>query len=134
MKFRLRKLNGERVDADADIAGEELVDRERLLGSLFRKYASQGEASVEELHEIERNVYERGYVLLWSAVLEDCIAFYNLEGDLEHVPPGFVSYSIEELWHLFGNEEDILSRNVLRRIHEAKKTGAEVTGVKEDQS
>ena len=86
------------------------------------------------MEAIERSVFERGYVLFWSSILEDCIAFYHLERDLRHIPQGFVPHSVQELWYLFGEKETFLSRKVLRRIHEAKKTGAVITGVKEDQS
>lgn len=97
MKFRLKKLNGECVDAAADNAGEELVNRDRNLSSFFRKYASRGEAGNKELHEIEWDVRSSGYVLLWSDVVEDFIAFYSDRRHLREIPPDFVPYSIEEL-------------------------------------
>ena len=86
-----------------------------------------------ELDEIERVVAQDGYVLLWSAVLEDLIAFYKSQGDRLRIPPGFVAYSTEELWRLFGDEDYDISREALLRIHEAKKTGAEIIDVREDQ-
>ena len=133
MKFKLKRLHGECVDVAADITGEELVGGEQHLSSFFRKYESGGGTGSKELHEIESTVYEKGYILLWSSVLKDCIAFYNMESDLVQVPSGFVAYNTEELWHLFGDEDYRISPNVLRRIHEAKKTGAVIIDVREDQ-
>ena len=75
-------------------------------------------ATDEELDEIEASVYQDGYVLLWSNVLEDFIAFYKTEADRAKIPPGFVAYSDQELRDLFGESKATCS---LRIIHEAKK-------------
>ena len=74
-----------------------------------------------ELAEMEWRVCEEGYVLLWSEVLADFIAFYRDEDGREQIPPGFVPYSLEELNRLFGH--DAPSSHSLRLIHEAKKCG-----------
>ncbi|MCH8064118.1 MAG: hypothetical protein IH861_16640 [Chloroflexi bacterium] len=134
MKFKLKKLNGKCVDAVEDIAGEELINKERCHSSFFRKHASRDEASSKELLEVEYSVMSSGYALFWSDVVEDFIAFYGDEKYLAHIPPGFVPYSVQELWHLFGKEEDFLSNEAFRLIHKAKKTGAIITGANDDQT
>jgi hypothetical protein len=68
----------------------------------------------------------KGYVLLWSEVLEDMVAFYKTEADREKIPPGFVPYSDQELRELFGEGKATLSARTLRLIHEAKKRKTEV--------
>ena len=102
--------------------------------SLIVENSTVDEVTQIEFQEIERAVFEKGYVLLWSYVLDDCIAFYNPERDLVNIPPAFVAYSTVELWHLFGDEEYSPSRGDLLRIHEAKKTGAEIIDLREDQA
>ena len=93
---------------------------------------NQATGRYEELKDIERLVRNKGYVLLSSTVLNDLVTFYRSAEDLAQIPPGFVPYSVAELWHLFGNEGKDLSGNALRLIHEAKKVGAIVTDVKDD--
>ena len=77
----------------------------------------------QELREIAARVHKEGFVLLWSHVLKDFAAFYNTEADREKIPLGFVPYSKDELWGLFGEEKKYPSRQTLRLIHEAKKLG-----------
>lgn len=94
----------------------------------------QYEAGLDELQEVERRVQNDGYVLLWSTALEDFLAFHDSTQDLQQIPPGFVPYSIQELWKLFGNGNDYMSATALRRIHAAKRSGANVVDAREDHS
>ena len=43
-----------------------------------------------ELTELQADVETKGYVLLWSNVLNDSVAFYRAEEDLHKIPAGFV--------------------------------------------
>ena len=76
----------------------------------------------KELEEIAARVEFDGYVLLWSTVLCDLIAFYRNNESKHSIPPGFIPYSVAELRELFDKGE--CSENRLRLIHEAKKQGA----------
>lgn len=80
-----------------------------------------------ELDDIVRHVREDGYVLLWSNVLEDSVAFIHDDFDPVHLPHGFVPYTLSELSKLFS--DDSLSADSLRLIHVAKKHGGKVTDV-----
>jgi len=75
--------------------------------------------SDEELVEIEEQVQANGYVLLWSTVLRDMVAFCREDKDRRSVPVGFVIYTVDELATLFGNHAR--SPRSLRLIHAAKK-------------
>jgi hypothetical protein len=86
----------------------------------------------EELTDLGRRVEEEGYVLLWSEVLKDLVAFYHSETDRAKIPPFFVPYSDAELLKLFAPLQEDISLNTLRMIHAAKKTGARITGVEPD--
>ena len=81
-----------------------------------------------ELPEIERRANEAGYVLCWSDVLEDFIAFHREDVNPATIPPGFVAYSLTELTHLFQEDGEPLSVNALRLVHLPKKYGARVNG------
>ena len=78
----------------------------------------------EELRELVRRVEEDGYVLLWCEVLEDYVVYHRNDVDLATIPPSFVPYSEDELYHLFGADEEQPSPDALRLIHAAKKKGA----------
>ena len=81
-----------------------------------------------ELSDIIRLVRERGYVLLWSNVLEDAVAFIQNDFDPTGLPTGFTAYTVDELSLLFADTS--LSGDSLRLIHVAKKRGATVTDVR----
>ena len=81
----------------------------------------------EELDDIVRHVRDYGYVLLWSNVLEDSVAFIRDDFDPARLPNGFVPYTLSELSKLFS--DDSLSADSLRLIHVAKKHGGKVTDV-----
>ncbi len=80
-----------------------------------------------ELSDIIRLVRERGYVLLWSNVLEDAVAFIQNDFDPTGLPPGFTAYTVDELSLLFADTS--LSGDSLRLIHVAKKRGGTITDV-----
>ena len=112
--------------------------KQAIMALLLRKhgyrqvYPGDGLPGDQELAEIERRVEEEGYVLLWSTVLEDLVAFYKTEADRKRIPPGFVPYSVAEMDELFGEGEEAPSTSALRLIHEAKKCGAHVKESVED--
>jgi hypothetical protein len=93
----------------------------------YRLKYPDAQATSEELEEIAARVRGEGYVLLWSTVLQDLIAFYGDEEARSKIPPGFVPYSEAELEELFGDGRLPLPTSTLRLIHEAKKHGGRVT-------
>ena len=86
----------------------------------------------DEMTELVRRVEEEGYVLLWSNVLEDLVAFHRDDVDPATIPAGFVPYSEEELCYLFPEDEHAMSENALRLIHKAKTLGARISGRREE--
>ena len=86
----------------------------------------------DELKELVRKVEEEGYVLLWSNVLEDLVAFHRDDVDPATIPAGFIPYSEEELCYLFPEDEHPTSENALRLIHKAKTMGARISGTKKE--
>ena len=90
------------------------------------KHPSHDNLCDAELTGLEAQVKAQGYVLLWSNVLNDSVAFYRAEKDRQKIPPGFVPYSLQEIQILFSEDEDEFSVNGLRLIHEAKKLGGHV--------
>ena len=86
----------------------------------------------DELKELVRRVEEEGYVLLWSNVLQDLVAFHGNDVDPATIPAGFVPYSEEELCYLFPEDEHAMSENALRLIHKAKTMGARISGTKKE--
>jgi hypothetical protein len=86
----------------------------------------------DEMAEMERLVKEKGYVLLWSNVLADLVAFHRDDVDPATIPSGFVPYSEEELCYLFPEDEHAMSENALRLIHKAKTMGARISGCREE--
>lgn len=91
----------------------------------YRLKYNESQVTDKELAEIVARVYDKGYILLWSTLLQDLVAFYRDEADKASIPPGFVPYSLRELTELFreGNKH---SAQELRLIHEAKKRGAHI--------
>ena len=93
-----------------------------------------GSAGDNELLEIERRVREDGFVLLWSTVLHDSVAFYLTEADRVKIPPGFVQYSDSELRILFDETRINWTPEGLHRIHKAKNVGSNIVGLRDDVS
>ena len=112
----------------ASLVPADLRDAIRLNKLDLIKKVAPRRSQDKEMSEIVREVREKGYVCLWSTVLEDNIAFVDdiLEHDLR--PKGFVIYTLDELIKLFSSSP--LSPNNLRRIHIAKKHGGEITDVR----
>ena len=96
--------------------------REQSYGLIY----SDSTASDEELAELERRVKDEGFVLCYSQVLNDYVAFCRDEIDVKAIPAGFVPYSDSELRQLFGPDKPDLKS--LSLIHHAKKNGLKVTG------
>ena len=90
------------------------------------KYRNETAATNIELADLEIQVRSKGYVLLWSNLLEDFVAFYGTEADLGQIPDIFVLYSEAEIWELFGDVGSGPSRNGLWLIHETKKLGGHI--------
>ena len=107
---------------------EEIISILKLQG--YRQKYNTEEASTQELNEIARRVNNEGYVLLWSTVLNDLVAFYRDEDARSKIPPGFVAYSDDELQELFGEGRQSASEHTLRLIHEAKKQGGRVIDIR----
>jgi len=82
--------------------------------------------SDSELIELVRTVNAQGYVLLWSNVLRDTIAFVKSYEDAGSVPRHFTIYTVDELMEIFGDQTP--SPSSLKLIHEAKKHGGRITG------
>jgi len=112
----------------ASLVPAELIDDIRLHKPELISKVPPRHPMDSELSEIVRQVRAKGYVCLWSTVLEDNIAFVDdiLEDDLR--PEGFVIYTLDELSLLFADTS--LSGDSLRLIHVAKKRGATVTDVR----
>ena len=87
-----------------------------------------------ELKELVRRVEDEGYILLWSNVLQDLVAFHHNDVDPVTIPAAFVPYSEHELLHLFDEDGAQLSADILRLIHAAKKTGAIITNSRKEGS
>ena len=82
--------------------------------------------------ELVRRVEEKGYVLLWSNVLQDLVAFHRNDVDPATIPAPFVPYSDDEVRHFFRGDGVSLSADALRLIHAAKRTGAVITDSRSD--
>ena len=91
-------------------------------------YSGDGPGDAE-LADLELRVHEEGYVLCWSEVLDDYVAFHRDDVDPSTIPVGFVPYSEAELLQLFREGEPDFSWAGLRLVHQAKKTGATSTDV-----
>lgn len=110
----------------------EIVERlrQQAKDNLSRRYQQtfQGEGLInEELAELARRVEVEGVVLVHSGLLDDFIAFHRDDVDPATIPAGFVPYSEHELQELFGPDKPDISPDTLKRIHAAKKTGANIT-------
>ena len=111
--------------AEVKMNKQELIRILKLKG--YRPKYPEPRATDRELAEIVARVYSDGYVLLWSNILNDLIAFYRDEADRAGIPPGFVPYGLPELTELSGSKKRH-SLDKLRLVHEAKKAGgAKVT-------
>ena len=78
----------------------------------------------DEMAELVRRVDEEGYVLLWSNVLQDLVAFHHNDVDPATIPAAFVPYSEDELQHLFSEDGAQPSPDGLWLIHSAKEDGS----------
>ena len=101
----------------------------------IRANRTEGQIELDRLwqdKEIVRQFNEHGYVLLWSIVVNDFVAFYDdgVEGILEKIPTHYVPYSNSEIKIM---AEGDLSEESLRRIHMYKKVVSfEVTSIDDD--
>lgn len=70
--------------------------------------------------DINKSMDEKGYVLLYSELFKDYVAFYLTSK--AGIPPKYVTYSDEELRRMFGAEKvKLLSERELVYINNAKK-------------
>ena len=73
-----------------------------------------------ELEEkLEKHMKEKGYVLLWSELFQDHVAFYRTPEAKEKIPDKYTCYSEQELRDIFSKE--LFSAERLRYIHNVKK-------------
>lgn len=126
MAFKLVKTGKSYSDQKAPLPPERGNTGTGSLPEGYRLKYSADQATQEELEEIAARVHGEGYVLLWSTVLQDLIAFYRDEEAKSKIPPGFVPYSEAELEALFSDGKPPLPASTLRLIHEAKKHGGRV--------
>ena len=96
-----------------------------LHGRTYRLHFAKGTDPDIEYQELVRQVEEEGIVLLWSRTLKDFIAIFDMEADRSKVPAGFIPYSDKEVRILFSDDKP---EGSLRRIHDAKRSGADITG------
>ena len=87
----------------------------------------------DEMAELVRRVEEEAYVLLWSNLLDDLVAFHRDDVDPATIPAGFVPYSDDEVRHFSRGDGVSLSADALRLIHAAKRTGAVITDSTQDE-
>ncbi len=103
--------------------------KQEIVGLLHRRayklHFPKGTPRKVEEQELIRRVEENGVVLLWSRTLRDFVAIYDTEADRTKVPPGFIAYSDKEVRVLFSDD---MPDGSLRRVHDAKRAGADVTG------
>jgi hypothetical protein len=126
MGFRLAKTGKSYSDQkDIPLPGQGDLESDSLPEGYRVKYPD-AQATRQELEEIVARVHGEGYVLLWSTVLRDLIAFYRDAEARSKIPSGFVPYSEAELEELFGDNKPPLPTSTLRLIHEAKKHGGHV--------
>lgn len=80
-----------------------------------------GPMSIEEANAIENLLAVHGFVLLWSELLEDYIAFFDDDREIEGlIPDRYVRYSRRELEEMASEE---MSDSERRLVHVAKKEG-----------
>ena len=106
--------------------------RAKLAKRRYRPVFPHPDQRDDELKDLVRRVEEEGYVLLWSNVLQDRVAFHRDDVDPATIPTGFIPYSEEELCYLFPEDEHATSENALRLIHKAKAKGARISGTKKE--
>ena len=85
-----------------------------------------------ELMELVRAVKRDGYVLLWSNVLNDLVAFHRDDVDRAAIPAEFVPYSDNELRHIYGEDKPDMTEHTIRVLHKAKVLGGKITGSYKD--
>jgi len=107
--------------------------RAELAKSQYKPVFPHPDQRDDEMTELVRRVEDEGYVLLWSNVLQDLVAFHRNDVDPATIPAGFVPYSEEELRHLFGEDGAEPSPDRLKLIHAAKRTGTVITDSTEDE-
>ena len=124
---RMRRPGGPLPQDMIDSLREFRSDVRNIISPRRFQYLFDDPDDSQEVREIVRRVTLEGYVLLWSKVLEDFIAFHRDDIDPSTIPHGFVPYSENELSVLFEKGSPDESDNTLRSIHSAKKSGAVVT-------
>lgn len=114
------------IDCAKSVISAKSLPEIKPLAEHYRLKYPEGQVSQQELIEIATRVHGEGFVLLWSHVLGDFVAFYQDEEVRSKIPSGFVPYSEAELWELFGEGKPQPSQQTLKLIHEAKKQGGSV--------
>ena len=123
-------VNGERLELrPGSMVPEELQSEVRR-----RKFDLIDRLTNQNIHDSEltklvRQITEYGYVLLWSVVLRDAVAFVHCNEDAISVPRGFVIYTLDELVWLFNG--DPVNQDSLHLIHKAKQYGGKIADVRD---
>ena len=126
-------VNGEQLElrpgsmVPEDLQSEVRRRKSDLIGRLTNQHIDDS-----ELTELIRQVGEYGYVLLWSVVLRDAVAFVRCNEDVISVPRGFVIYTLDELVWLFNG--DPVNQDSLHLIHKAKQYGGKITDARDMRS
>ncbi len=117
--------------------GSALTDHDRealrrnkgtILAALYReRYETDVLRAIQpsdsRIQNLEAEAERTGYVLLWSRVLKDLIAFCRASEDAERVPRGIAAYTVDELAMLFPDSEGSPGIDSLNLIHRVKVLG-----------
>jgi hypothetical protein len=103
---------------------QELRERKAEILDILRPRSKEWHA-----REIAARVRAEGLCIFWSELLGEMVAYVRDESQASRVPCGIVTYTEQELKELFDGH---LSTKALRLVHEAKRHGGTVTGVKSD--
>jgi len=123
-------VNGERLELrPGSMVPEDLQSEVRRCKSDLIDRLKIQHSGDSELSELVSQVSEYGYVLLWSVVLRDAVAFVRSNEDANSVPRGFIIYTLDELISLFNGDQ--INEGSLRLIHQAKKFGSQITDVQD---
>ena len=119
------QVNGDRLQLrPGSIVPEELQQEIKTHKIDLVDRLSIGPEARSEMTELLSQVREQGFVLLWSNVLQDTVAFVRDAAMIDRIPNSFTIYNVDELSVLFREPQP--SEADLRRIHQVKKYGGRI--------